>query len=114
MKSLHRTCISIISALVLSSEALAEGSYEISVVNGDVVINNFSRKSHNPKTIVKRGRSNQIVEIQNEYLVNNYYEQPYAIYSHRTVFDNGPCWYQLDPYTFLGDIFGYDYDYVCR
>lgn len=24
------------------------------------------------------------------------------------------CWYQPDPYTFLGEIFGYDYYYVCR
>lgn len=24
------------------------------------------------------------------------------------------CWLQPDPYTFLGEIFGYDYMYVCR
>jgi len=24
------------------------------------------------------------------------------------------CWYQADPYTFLGDVFGYDYDLICR
>lgn len=24
------------------------------------------------------------------------------------------CWMQPDPYTFLGEIFGYDYIYVCQ
>lgn len=24
------------------------------------------------------------------------------------------CWYEPDPYTFLGEVFGYDYYYVCR
>lgn len=114
MKSTHLLCLSLTLIFVLNADALAEGAYEISVVNGDVVINNFSKKLHEANTIAGRRPPNKAIKIQNDYVFNYYDEQPYIIYSPQTTYNNASCWYQLDPYTFLGDIFGYDYDYFCR
>lgn len=100
--------------LILNTETLAGGSYEISIVNGDVVISNYSKKSHDPDIIGRTRLPNKIVNIQNNIVTNYYYEQPDNIYSQLTAFNDASCWYQLDPYTFMGEIFGYDYDYFCR
>ncbi len=42
-------------------------------------------------------------------ITNNYYP-----YQSVPIPQGSRCWLQPDPYTFLGEIFGYDYIYVCQ
>lgn len=44
--------------------------------------------------------------------INPYY--PVYIEAMPAIAQGPNCWLQPDPYTFLGDIFGYDYIYMCQ
>ena len=120
MKAVSSLSIAVLLLTVVSIPASA-GSYQIYVNDGDVIVD----RSHNGARVITR---DIIIERQPTVIVETpiVLTQPVTVYpepiyygysASYTQIISAPanrCWYQADPYTFLGDVFGYDYDLICR
>ena len=106
--------------ILASAMPAAAGSYQIYVNDGDVVIDHSrSRRQTITREIIIEQEPTVIIERPivitqptRIYPDTYYYGYPSA-YTQVISAPANRCWYQADPYTFLGDVFGYDYDLIC-